>query len=164
VPSEIVSRVMILPGALTSALFPRLAFLMNTDADEARRLYKKCLAITAAVMLPICLVLALGAKWGLKIWLGDDFAEQSWLIVCILAIGLLLNGVAFIPFATIQASGDARSVALLHLAELIIYLPLLLFALKIYGLLGAAGVWTIRVGIDMVALLIIANKKFPKSM
>lgn len=164
VPSEIVSRVMILPGALTSALFPRLAFLMNTDPDESRRLYKKCLAITAAMMLPICLVLALGAKWGLKIWLGDDFAEQSWLIVCVLAIGLLLNGVAYIPFATIQASGDARSAALLHLTELIIYLPSLFFALKMYGLVGAAVVWTVRVGIDMVVLLVIANKKFAQSI
>lgn len=160
VPFEIVSRVMILPGALTSALFPRLAFLMTTDADAARRLYQQCLAMTAAVMLPICLALAVGAKWGLTIWLGKDFAEQSWVIVCVLAAGLLLNGVAYIPFATIQASGDARSAAVLHVTELIIYLPLLFFGLKMYGLVGAATVWTIRVGVDMLALLVIAKKKF----
>jgi O-antigen/teichoic acid export membrane protein len=164
VPFEIVIRVMILPGALTSALFPRLAFVMITDAVEARRLYKKYLAMTTAVMLPICLVLAVGSKWGLMLWLGNDFAQQSWLIVCILAAGLLLNGVAYIPLATIQASGDARSAALLHVAELIIYLPLLFFALKTYGLVGAAAVWTIRVGIDLVALLVIANKKFSQSV
>lgn len=164
VPFEIVSRVMILPGALTSALFPRLAFLMTTDTDAARRLYKKCLAITVAVMLPICLVLAVGAKWGLTIWLGNDFAEQSWLIVCVLAAGLLLNGVAYIPFATIQASGDARSAALLHVAELSMYLPFLFFALKMYGLVGAAAVWTIRVGVDMVVLLVIANKKLSQTI
>lgn len=164
VPFEMVIRVLILPGALTSALFPRLAFVMITDAVEARRLYKKCLAMTATVMLPICLVLAVGSKWGLMFWLGNDFAQQSWLIACILAVGLLLNGIAYIPFATIQATGDARSVAVLHVAELIFYLPLLFIALKTHGLVGAAAVWTIRVGIDLVALLVIANKKFTQSI
>jgi O-antigen/teichoic acid export membrane protein len=164
VPSEMVTRGMILPGALTAALFPRLAFEMNTNPVEARHLYKKCLAMTTAVMLPICLVLAVGSKWGLMLWLGNDFAQQSWLIVSILAAGLLLNGVAYIPFVTIQASGDARSTALLHIAELIIYLPLLFLALKAYGLVGAAAIWTFRVGIDLIALLFIANKKFCRAV
>lgn len=162
VPFEVLIRVLVLPGALTSALFPRLAFVMTTDAAEARRLYKKCLALTTAALLPICLVLAVGSKWGLTLWLGKDFAENSWLIVCIMAAGVLLNGVAYIPFATIQASGDARSTALLHLVELIIYLPLLFFTLKMHGLVGAAVAWTIRAGIDLIALLIIENKKFSR--
>ena len=160
VPFEMLIRVLVLPGALTSALFPRLAFVMTTDAVEARRLYKKCLALTTAALLPICLFIAVGSKWGLTLWLGNDFAEQSWLIVCILAVGVLLNGVAYIPFATIQAAGDARSTALLHVVELIIYLPVLFFGLKMYGLLGAAVAWTTRAGIDLVALLVIENKKF----
>jgi O-antigen/teichoic acid export membrane protein len=160
VPFEAVTRLLVLPGALTSALFPRLAFILTTDAVEARRIYKKCLMITTAAMLPICLVLAVGSKWGLTLWLGNDFADHSWPIVSILAAGVLLNGVAYIPFATIQATGDARSTALVHVAELIIYLPSLFFALKTYGLVGAAMAWTIRVGIDLVVLLVIANKKF----
>ena len=163
VPFEMLIRVLVLPGALTSALFPRLAVVMTTDAVEARRLYKKCLVLTTAALLPICLFIAVGSKWGLTLWLGNDFAEQSWLIVCILAVGVLLNGVAYIPFATIQAAGDARSTALLHVVELIIYLPLLFFGLKMYGLLGAAVAWTTRAGIDLVALLVIENKKFFQS-
>ncbi len=162
VPFEALIRVLVLPGALTSALFPRLAFVMTTDVVEARRLYNKCLALTTAALLPICLVLAVGSKWGLTLWLGNDFAEHSWLIVCIMAAGVLLNGIAHIPFATIQATGDARSTALLHVSELIVYLPLLFFALKTYGLVGAAVAWSIRAGIDLIVLLIIANKKFPK--
>jgi O-antigen/teichoic acid export membrane protein len=163
VPFEVVTRLLVLPGALTSALFPRLAFVMSSDAVEAKRLYKKCLAMTTTAMLPICLILAVGFKWGLTHWLGNDFAEQSWLIGSILAAGVFLNGIAYIPFSTIHASGDARSTALLHVAELIIYLPLLLFALKTYGLVGGAVLCTTRVGIDLIALLVIANKKLSQS-
>lgn len=162
VPFEALTRLLVLPGALTSALYPRLAFVMTTDAVEARRLYKKSLALTIGVLLPICLLVAAGSKWGLTVWLGSNFAEQSWLIVCIMAVGILLNGIAYIPFATIQATGDARSTALVHVGELVIYIPLLFFALRTHGLVGAAAVWSIRAGVDLIVLLIIANKKFSK--
>lgn len=162
VPFEVVIRLLILPGALTSALFPRLSFTIKIDAIESRRLYRKYLFITSAIMLLSCLVLSIGAKWGLAVWLGDDFALRSWMIVVILSVGLMLNGVALMPFAIIQASGDAKTTALLHVGELIIYIPLLFFAVKSYGLEGAAAAWTIRAGFDLVSLLFLANKKFDK--
>lgn len=159
VPHEGLSRVLILPSALTSALFPRLAYVMKTDVIGARRLYKKCLLLVTAAMIPICLVIAVLAKWGLTLWLGEDFAEKSWLIACILAAGVMLNGIAFVPFASIQASGDARSTAFLHIFELIIYIPFLFFGLKFFGLIGAAVAWAVRAGFDLMALLIIENNK-----
>lgn len=163
VPYEALSRVLILPGALTSALFPRLAFFINTDPYQARQLYKKCLLLVTVAMLPICLLLAAGSKWGLALWLGTDFAEKSWLIVCVMVVGVMLNGIAFVPFASIQASGDARSTALLHIYELIFYIPFLFFAIKAYGLVGAAAAWTIRAGVDLIMLLVIEKKKIYKS-
>lgn len=159
VPYEGLSRVLILPSALTSALFPRLAYVMTTDAIGARRLYKKCLLLVTAAMIPICLVIAVLAKWGLTLWLGGDFSEKSWLIACILAAGVMLNGIAFVPFASIQASGDARSTAFLHIFELIIYIPFLFFGLKFFGLIGAAVAWAVRAGFDLMVLLIIENNK-----
>lgn len=162
VPYEALSRVLVLPGALTSALFPRLAFVMRTDAAEAQRLYNKCLMLVIAALLPICIIVAIGSKWGLTLWLGKDFAENSWIIVCIMSLGVLLNGIAFVPFASIQASGDARSTAILHIFELLFYIPFLFFGLKAYGLMGAAAAWTARAGVDLIALLIIKKNKSNK--
>lgn len=162
VPYEALSRVLVLPGALTSALFPRLAFVMRNDAAEAQRLYSKCLMLVIAALLPICIIFAIGSKWGLTLWLGKDFAENSWIIVCIMSLGVLLNGIAFVPFASIQASGDARSTAILHIFELLFYIPFLFFGLKAYGLMGAAAAWTARAGVDLIALLIIKKSKSNK--
>jgi O-antigen/teichoic acid export membrane protein len=159
VPFEILMRVLVVPAALTSALFPKLAAVMTTDWPEAKRLHRKCLKIITAVLLPICLIIAVGSKWGMTLWLGPDFAENSWTIVSVMAIGLLLNGVAYLPFAAIQAAGDARTTAYLHMLELALYIPVLFFSLKFFGLIGAAIAWDVRVAMDLAFLLIYAKKK-----
>lgn len=159
VPFEVLSRVLILPNALTSVLFPRLAAVMTSDPYEAQRLYRKCLKVVVIVLVPICILIALGSKWALTLWLGESFAEQSWGIVCVMALGVLLNGVAHVPFAAIHATGDARATAFFHLVELAIYIPLLYVSMKSFGIIGAALAWSGRVGLDLIFLLIYAKNK-----
>ncbi|MBX9612210.1 MAG: flippase [Burkholderiales bacterium] len=161
IPAEMLTRVLILPAALTSALFPRLAAVMTGNPSEARRVYKKCLKVVATALLPVCLIIAIGSKYGLNVWLGKEFADQSWIIVVIMAAGIFFNGIAQVPFAAVQATGNARATGLLHTFELLLYLPLLLLLLKTNGLVGAAIAWTIRVGFDLLALLIIQKKITP---
>jgi len=159
VPFEALVRVLVIPGALTAALFPRLTILMTNDTPGARRLYRKCLKIVTAALLPVCLVIGLGSRWGLTLWLGEDFAAQSWVIVSVMAAGLLFNGIAHVPFAAIQAAGDARTTACLHLFELALYIPLLFFCMQAFGILGAAIAWTARVALDLLALIYFAKRK-----
>ncbi len=160
VPFEVLIRVLVLPAALTAALFPRLSVVMNSNPLEAKRIYRSSLKIVTFLLAPIALVLAGGSKWGLTFWLGQEFAEHSWPIVSIMAIGLLLNGIAYVPFAAIQAAGDARFTARLHIFEFAFYAPLLFIALKQFGLMGAAIAWSVRVGIDLLFLIRYAEKKF----
>lgn len=158
VPSELLLRVLILPGALTGALFPRLALLIATDIASAAQLYRRSLLAVAATLVPISLLLALGAHWGISLWLGETFADHAAPVTTILALGLLFNGVAFVPFAAVQAAGLARITAQLHVAEAFVYFPLLIFGLHAFGLPGAAFAWTARVGIDLVLLLVVAHR------
>ena len=159
VPFEALIRVLVIPASLTAALFPRLSTLMVTDPQEARRLYRKCLKVVLIALLPVCLFVGLSSKWGLALWLGNDFAENSWAIVSIMAAGLLFNGIAHVPFAAVQAAGDTRTTACLHLIELVLYVPLLFFCMKNFGILGAAIAWTFRVALDLVALFFLAKRK-----
>ncbi len=152
VPSEIVARLLILPGALTGALFPRIASLLADDMPAARALYQRCIGLVAGALLPVCVVSALVSHWALTHWLGAEFADRSAPVASILALGLLLNGVAFVPFAAIQAAGLAHVTAKLHLCEAVIYFPLLFYAMHAFGLPGAAMAWTARVGLDLALL------------
>lgn len=158
VPFEVLVRVLIIPMALTAALFPRFTSLFVIDLQAAKHLYKKSLKTVAAVMFLICFIIIVCSYWGLKIWLGEDFAQNSWYIAAVLAVGILFNGVAQIPFAALHALGSVRVTALIHLGELILYIPLLFVFLQYFGLLGAAMMWVVRVGCDLLILLLFTKK------
>jgi O-antigen/teichoic acid export membrane protein len=158
VPAEMLLRILIVPAALTSALFPRLSIVMTANLAEAGRIYRKCLTLVSSVLFAVCVPIAIGSRWGMTLWLGQDFADQSWIVVSVMALGLLFNGIAHVPFSVIQAAGDARTTAYIHLLELLLYIPLLFVSMQIFGLVGAAVAWTIRVGFDLGILLIYANK------
>jgi O-antigen/teichoic acid export membrane protein len=160
VPFEALIRVLIIPAAVSATLFPRFASQFASDTGKAKLLYARSMKIVAVVLAPICLIICCGSYWGVRFWLGSDFAENSWVIVCIMSLGIFFNGMAFIPFATIQANGNPRTTAVLHLIELTFYLPLLLLALHYWGVVGAAAVWTLRVGVDLLCLIILTQKEF----
>ncbi len=158
VPSEMMMRLLVLPAALTGALFPRLASFLLMDHEGAKALYGRCVKLVFVILAPLCAVVAVGAYWGLTLWLGDDFASKSWLIVSIMSLGILLNSIAYVPFATIQAAGEARITALVNLLVLLLYVPLLFVALYWFGIVGAAIAWVIRAALDVTLLLVCANK------
>lgn len=121
-------------------------------------LYKKCLKVVAVIMLSFSIVMASSSFWILKLWLGQNFAEHSWYIFSIIAVGLLFNGIAQIPFAAIQSTGNARITAYLHIVEFAIYLPVLIFSLIYFGLIGAAITFSLRVFFDCLFLLFYSQR------
>jgi O-antigen/teichoic acid export membrane protein len=162
VPFDFIVRLLIIPASLTGVLFPRFSYLYKTDIEQINRLYKKSFFIIFAVMGLISFGIAIGSYFGLTIWLGKNFAEHSWVIASILAIGLLFNSLAQIPHTAIQASGDVKITSIIHLWEFIFYIPLLYGSLHFYGLVGAAIVWVLRVFADLITLSVFAKKKITK--
>src|SRR3546814_4066498 len=125
-------RLLIIPGALASALFPKLASELAWSGHEGRLLYRKSVKIIVLTMSPICLLMAVGSYWGLALWINSEFAAESWAIVSILSVGILCNSIAFVPFATIQAAGNARLTALANILVVILYIPTLLLLVHQY--------------------------------
>lgn len=164
VPADMLIRVLIIPAAISTALFPRLSALMVANKKEAKRLYYRSLKITFIVMFPMCMAIAVASKFGLNLWLGEEFANNSWKIAAILALGIMLNGIAQVPHASVQASANAKGTAILHAVEFVLYLPLLFIAIKYYGLIGAAIVWVLRVILDLIALLIMAKRTHDRTL
>jgi O-antigen/teichoic acid export membrane protein len=160
IPFEVLVRVLIIPGALTAALFPKITSLINTDLNGAEKLYIRSVKLVAVALFPVLLVTIIGAHFGLSIWIGNDFADKAWLVTAILAVGIGFNGMAQIPHATIQAAGNVRLTALVHFAELILYIPILFAALKLFGINGAAVAWVLRVLADFLILRFFAKKIF----
>lgn len=153
IPAEFMIRLLVLPAAITAALFP--IFSRNFSIGEivqSRILYQKSAKIIFCIMGFIAIGVCVGGEIGLKLWLGLEFAQQSSKIASVLAIGILFNSIAQIPHAYIQASGDARSTALIHLFESVLYLPLLLLLIQMEGILGAAIAWALRALTDLILM------------
>jgi O-antigen/teichoic acid export membrane protein len=153
-PFEFLSRILMVPAALTTALFPRIASMAVQDKEaNTSALYARSMKIIAIFMFGICASAMACSKFGLTLWLGESFASQSWLIVCILSVGLFFNGVAFVPFTMIQATGRARTTALIHLTEVTLYFPVLFACLHYFGVKGAAVAWSLRAFADFLLML-----------
>ena len=152
VPFEIIVRILILPMALTTTLFPRFAATLQNDKPTARKIYFNSFKLTALVLGAVCLIGIFLAKIGLKIWMGDEFSEKSTLICWILLVGIFFNGIAMVPYSLIQASGNAKITAQLHFVEFFCYVPLLISLIHQFSIVGAAIAWSVRVFADFCLL------------
>lgn len=155
-PSEAVSRLGLLPGALSRAVFPRLSNIK--DHEDFNTQLKFSFKLMIAGCLPVVVLGILFSNKILYLWMGKEYADNSSVILCILLVGFFFNSLAQIPFTAIQSVGKAKITALLHCLEIIPYLCLLYFLVNSHGLIGAAYAWSIRVIADFLLLMIISNK------
>ncbi len=158
-PFDGVMRLLIIPASLMGAVYPSISALAATgDHAAIHRVYAKALTKTISILVLPTLVLAIFGPWLLRLWLGAAFAEQGQTAIRILAFGVFLNAAAHVPSGFITALGRPDIKAKLHVAELVLHIPLAWFLITRFGLPGAAMAWTARVGLD-AGLLFIASRR-----
>jgi O-antigen/teichoic acid export membrane protein len=156
-PFEVVSRLLILPMALCSAIFPALARSNRTHPGDSARLQQQAFWLVLVVVVPISLLGAWFAEPLLRLWLGPEFAREGGLAMQILFVGFSLNAISQLPFAALHSMGRTRQTALLHLTELPLYVLVLVWLVQSYGLPGAAAAWALRALVDTVVLMWMLN-------
>lgn len=157
-PFEVATKLLILPGAVSGVMFPSFSADLARGSKDARRSLLRSSCATALLLIPTAILLAGFAESLLRIWLGPAFAAQSYRVLQILAVGVVLNGVAHLPFAFVQAAGRADLTAKLHMAELPVYLLTLTYLAQHFGIEGVAAAWVLRVAVDLVALLLLTDR------
>lgn len=165
VPFDVVSRLPILVGSLCSVLLPELARLSQKASGHLENNYDSSVLVMRASMLSAWLIASiviagwLSAPWLLQCWMGPAFAEQGGPVAQILFLAFGVNSLAQIPFTALQAAGRARLVALLHVAELLPYVVILVWAVTSFGIVGAAWTWLLRSTIDYAILVWIWSRQ-----
>jgi O-antigen/teichoic acid export membrane protein len=157
-PYEIVTKLWIIPAALTAVLFPRFARVAVERSGEAANLFRHGVLLLFVVLFPVTLGVALFARELLELWLGADFASHSYVPLQVFALGILINCLAHVPFTFLQAVGRAKTVATIHLAEFPVFLLLLWTAAKTMGLQGAVLAWLLRMIADSALLFSFASR------
>jgi O-antigen/teichoic acid export membrane protein len=161
-PWEVVTKLLLIPGALASVLFPAFSASFAQDIKLTTKLYRRGLKFIFLLLFPATLFVVTFAKDGLMIWLGADFSDNSFRVLQLLAIGTLFNGIASIPFAFIQGIGRPDVTAKFHVMEVLLYLPCAWWMINKYGINGAAFAWMLRVGVDSFVLLYYSNRFLEK--
>jgi len=151
-PQEIVTKLWIIPGALTAVLFPTFAAQAARQDPAAWALYDRALRLLLWMLLPLTLALGLFASPLLALWIGPDFAAHSAPVLQLFSIGILINCLAHVPLTWLHGAGRFRAPALLHCAELPLFLAALWLLTQQWGLIGAALAWLGRMVADAAAL------------
>lgn len=158
-PYEVISKLLIIPSAVTGVLFPTFSASYATNPDFTKKISLKAIKYIFLFLYPIILVIIVFSNEGLTLWLGTEFAGKSTLILQLLAAGVLFNSLAYIPFSFLEGIGRPDITAKIQLSELPIYLIAMWIAIKYVGINGAALVWLSRMFIDAALLFFFANKK-----
>ena len=163
-PFDLVSRVTVIPGAITAVLFPAFALSLRQDQERAGLLLGRGLKYIFLAVFPILLAIAALAPDGLRLWLGSDFAEHGTAALRWLCAGVFVNCFSQVPFALIQSAGRPDITAKLHAIELPVYLAAIWLLAKSLGIEGAAIAWTGRIILDSVLLFLFAHRILPQKV
>lgn len=160
-PFDMVTKVLVFPYSVMAVLFPIIAGQGN-DKESSRKTYSVTIRLLFLSMFPVVFSIVLWAEPLLQLWLGNDFAVNSSLIMQILILGVLANSMAQAPANLIQASGNPKWMAIVHVIELPVFLGVLWFATKNFGVVGTALSWAGRMIVDAGILYWIAARNIHK--
>lgn len=155
-PYEIITRLWIIPGALTAVLFPRFAQAGALTRVSVTRLFRQGVLLIFLVVYPVTLSIALFSGELLTLWLDAEFAQHSYRLLQVFAFGILVNCLAHVPFTYLQSVGRASTAARIHVLEFPIYALILWQVTQAMGLVGAVLVWLLRILVDSLLMFLFA--------
>lgn len=156
-PYEVVTKLWILSAGLLGVLFPVFSALSGRETGKLRALSTRALLFLLVVTAPLTGLILLFGRELLNLWVGPDFAAYSSAVAKWLAVGVLVNVLAQVPYTILLSSGRASVVAKLQLVEVPIYLWLAWSLFHTFGSVGIAMAWMLRAVIDAAFLMIAAR-------
>lgn len=152
VPFQAASKLTVIPGALASVMFPAFAAELAAEPARAARLFDRTVTYVFVVLFPAVLVIAAFAPEIMTFWIGSDFSARSFWVLRWIAVAVMVNGLAYLPYAFLQAAHRPDLTAKFHVAEVPVYLVALWAGLRWFGVDGAAFVYLGRVTLDAALL------------
>ncbi len=160
-PYEVVTRLLIISGSFMGVMFPAFSAFSLESNEKLASVHQKSIRYLTVAIVPLVIFLILSAEPLLYLWLGTEFAVNSTGVLQLLAVGVLVNSIAMVPYTALQAIGRPDITAKLHMVELPIYLLMIWVFTKQMGIEGVALAWVLRVTIDGAMLLYFLHRIVP---
>ncbi len=160
-PFEVVTRLLIVPGAVVGVLFPAFSASLVQSPQRTAALFERSQKYLFLLLFPAVLLLVGFGREGLGLWLGQAFVDNSTRVLQLLSVGVFFNGMAFVSTGQVEGAGRPDLSARFHILELPAYLIALWVLLHRYGIVGASVAWLLRTGADSFLLLWAAGHVLP---
>jgi O-antigen/teichoic acid export membrane protein len=151
-PQELISKLSIVPSALMGVLFPQFAKMSMNFSKVTIETLERAASLTTALCMPAFVLIALFSNEIMTTWIDLQFAQSAAKILTLMASGMLINSISFIPLTWLQAGNNSKKVALIHMIELPLFCLFLWVGLRNFGIMGAAVAWVIRIILDSCLL------------
>lgn len=156
VPADLIQKGIALLAIIPSALFP----IISGNLRER----KSDVSLSVKLMLSLVAVGAIVSYFSigpfLSVWIGSKSNIEMIYVFQLMLLGWAASGFGQIYLSKIHAAGGMKLIGMLHFWELMFFFPIIFFATKLYGPLGAAITWNIRVILDMLILRKLTRKYY----
>lgn len=128
-----------------SVIYPRFSALVGSGNSEGlTQLYRFGTRMLCIILFPIAFSVAFFSNDLLFVWTGNSpLAASTAPLVMLLTIGTSLNGIMYFPYALQLACGMAWLPFLIAIALTLVLIPLIIFLVLYYGVLGGAAAWLV---------------------
>lgn len=158
-PQELISKLSILPSALMAVVFPQFSKLKLNLNSQTVDLINTSTLLIVIISVPAFSAISFFSSELLVFWIGVGFSENASEVLLIMACGMLINSISFVPVTWLQATGHSKYVAIIHLVELPVFAALLWIGIQQFGMKGAALAWLLRIVLDACLLWIVLALK-----
>jgi O-antigen/teichoic acid export membrane protein len=163
VAANLAAVISVLPQQLVGPLLPGLARLeAEGGTQEHRDLYGRSLMGLFLFLTPLTIMVGFVAQPFLSLWAGPVYGAHSTGPLLVLAGGVWLNCLAWVPFNYLLSSGRTRVIAYVHFAEVVPYIAAAYFMTERFGAIGAALVYAGRLAVDSIVFFLAVRRVAPQ--
>lgn len=135
----------IIVGSIQTAYFPQFSQLVaQNKLEEMRELYHRACQVMSFFLIPAVTVLAFFSYEILLVWTRKpEIAENTYILLSLVAVGTGLNGLMHLPYYAQLAFGITKIGFWQNVIAIIFLIPFMIYTTTHYGAIGGALSWAI---------------------
>jgi len=156
VPSKLVGAIGGISSSAITTIFPFTSQMeANGNENEIRKMFLKGAGLFTALTLPVILFTIIFSQPILAVWMGYDFAENSWMVLSIITFSGFIGSLSAIPNLIILGKGNSKLIGLFSVVTVALYIIFMPLLTKYFGIIGAS----ISLLISSLGVIILVIKK-----
>jgi O-antigen/teichoic acid export membrane protein len=162
-PYELLYGLWIIPSSIAAVLLPAFSALNGQRQTTIANLYVRSIKYILVLLGPAVALFIAFADVILDQWLGASFSQAGSSVLRILAVGVLINSLAWVPISLLGGLGRPDVLTKNHLLQVPLYIAVAYPLIAYLGLTGAAIAFGLRVTFEAIFLFRSAYRLAPET-